>query len=178
MQFRICLFEALSNAACTGSKPKILQPVLITGPGKVVCETNVTLGWFPSPDFWSGYIHFDTRSAEALITLKENSSVSNSVVFCCKQAVSIGKNALIGANVQFIDFDGHEIHPDRRRQSDGLCKSITIGDNVWIGSNVMILKGVSVGDRSIIGAGSIVTGDIPAGVVAAGNPCRVIKPVS
>ena len=57
------------------------------------------------------------------------------------------------------------------------AKPITIGDNVWIGGNVVVLPGVTIGNNSVIGAGSVVTKDIPAGVIAYGNPCKVIRDV-
>ena len=62
--------------------------------------------------------------------------------------------------------------------STGIAKPITIGNNVWITTNVMILPGVTIGDNTVIGAGSIVTKDIPSGVFAAGNPCVVIKQIN
>lgn len=60
----------------------------------------------------------------------------------------------------------------------GTSAPITIGDNVWIGANATICAGVTIGDGSVIGAGSVVTKDIPAGVVAVGNPCRVLRPIT
>ena len=80
-------------------------------------------------------------------------------------------SATIGPNVTLCTT-GHPIHPAHRM--DGMYSfPITIGDNVWIGGNVMVLPGVTIGENSVIGAGSVVTRDIPANVVAFGAPCMI-----
>lgn len=91
--------------------------------------------------------------------------------------VSIGANAFIAPGV-CIACAGHSIDPVQRSMGVGTSAPITIEDNVWIGANVTICGGVTIGEGSVIGAGSVVTKDIPAGVVAAGNPCRVLRPIS
>lgn len=91
-----------------------------------------------------------------------------SIVSSC--GVTIGNCVLCGANVQIGDRNDHEdIYPQFKPLP------ITIGDGVWIGMNSVVMRGVSIGENTIIGANSIVTKDIPANVVAAGNPCKVIK---
>lgn len=91
--------------------------------------------------------------------------------------LTIGDNVKIGACCLIIDTDAHQIDYMQRRKGEGHIKSapITIGDDVWIGAHCIVLKGVTIGARSIIGAGSVVTKDIPADCIAAGNPCRVIR---
>lgn len=91
--------------------------------------------------------------------------------------VSIGVNAFIAPGV-CIACAGHSIDPVQRSIGVGTSAPITIEDNVWIGANATICGGVTIGEGSVIGAGSVVTKDIPAGVVAAGNPCRVLRPIS
>lgn len=91
--------------------------------------------------------------------------------------VSIGANAFIAPGV-CIACAGHSIDPVQRSMGVGTSAPITIEDNVWIGANATICGGVIIGEGSVIGAGSVVTKDIPAGVVAAGNPCRVLRPIS
>lgn len=91
--------------------------------------------------------------------------------------VSIGANAFIAPGV-CIACAGHSIDPVQRSMGVGTSAPITIEDNVWIGANATICGGVTIGEGSVIGAGSVVTKDIPAGVVAAGNPCRVLRPIS
>ena len=90
--------------------------------------------------------------------------------------ITIGKNVLFGPNVTLCTT-GHPIHPEHRL--DGMYSfPITIGDNVWIGGNVMVLPGVTIGENSVIGAGSIVTKDIPANVIAFGVPCKVYREIT
>lgn len=88
--------------------------------------------------------------------------------------VTIGSRTLFGPNVQVYTAT----HPmDYKERAAGLeyAKPITIGEDVWVGGSVVICPGVTIGDRSVIGAGSVVTKDIPANVFAAGNPCKVIR---
>lgn len=90
--------------------------------------------------------------------------------------ITIGKNVLIGPNVTLCTT-GHPIDPAHRQ--DGMYSfPITIGDNVWLGGNVMVLPGVTIGENSVIGAGSVVTKDIPANVVAFGSPCKVYREIN
>ena len=91
--------------------------------------------------------------------------------------VKIGKNVLIAPNVS-IYTAGHPLHPESRTSGYEYGISITIGDNVWIGGSVVILPGVSIGSNTVIGAGSVVTSDIPDWVAAAGNPCKVIRKIT
>lgn len=91
--------------------------------------------------------------------------------------VHIGAGAFIAPGV-CIACAGHAIDPDQRAAGVGISKPITIKDKVWIGANATICGGVTIGEGSVIGAGSVVTKDIPAGVVAAGNPCRVLRTIT
>jgi len=91
--------------------------------------------------------------------------------------VHIGNNVLMAPKVQ-IYTAYHPVEPDVRRQGLELAAPIAIQDNVWIGGGVIICPGVTIGENSTIGAGSVVTKDIPANVVAVGNPCRVLRSVS
>lgn len=91
--------------------------------------------------------------------------------------VHIGENAFIAPGV-CIACAGHSIDPGQRAAGISTSKPITIENNVWIGANAVICGGVTIGEGSVIGAGSVVTKDIPPMVVAAGNPCRVIRKVT
>ena len=88
--------------------------------------------------------------------------------------VTIGDDCFIGPNVS-IYTACHSTDPVKRNTRMEWAEPVTIGDNVWIGGDVVILPGVTVGDNVTIGAGSVVTRDIPSNTIAAGNPCRVIK---
>lgn len=91
--------------------------------------------------------------------------------------VTIGDNVQIAPNVS-IYTAGHPLHPDSRNSGYEYALPITIGDNVWIGGNVVICPGVTIGDCAVIGAGSVVTRDVPPWTVAAGNPCRVLRQIT
>ncbi|MEG3973394.1 MULTISPECIES: sugar O-acetyltransferase [unclassified Microcoleus] len=95
------------------------------------------------------------------------------VILDCNR-VNIGENLLCGPNVQ-IYTAFHPTDPEIRLSGRELAAEINIGNNVWIGGGSIICPGVTVGDNSTIGAGSVVVKDIPANVVAAGNPCRIIR---
>ncbi|WP_205513859.1 sugar O-acetyltransferase [Longitalea arenae] len=90
--------------------------------------------------------------------------------------VTIGSRTLFGPNVQIYTAT-HPINYKERASGLEYAKPITIGEDVWIGGSAVICPGVNIGDRSVIGAGSVVTKDIPADVFAAGNPCKVIRPL-
>ena len=91
--------------------------------------------------------------------------------------VRIGENVQIAPNVS-IYTAGHPVHPQSRNSGYEYGIDITIGNNVWIGGNACIMPGVTIGDNAVIGAGSIVTKDIPDNVIAAGNPCRVLRKIT
>ena len=97
------------------------------------------------------------------------------IIDCAK--VSIGDNVLIGPNVG-IYTAGHPLHYEKRNQEYEFALPVTIGNNVWIGGNVVINPGITIGDNSVIGSGSVVTKDIPAHVIAAGNPCKVLREIN
>ncbi len=91
--------------------------------------------------------------------------------------VTIGDNCQFAPNVS-IYTAGHPVHPDSRNSLYEYGIGVSIGDNVWIGGSTVILPGVHIGSNTVIGAGSVVTKDIPDWVVAAGNPCKVIRKIT
>lgn len=91
--------------------------------------------------------------------------------------VEIGDNVLLAPNVA-IYTAGHPIHPVARASGYEYGIEVKIGNNVWIGGNTVINPGVTIGDNTVIGSGSVVTKDIPANVIAVGNPCRVIREIT
>ncbi|WP_371372011.1 DapH/DapD/GlmU-related protein [Sporomusa aerivorans] len=176
LRARIWLFDLLSDGDVMG-EPNILHPSIFTGPGKVAFGQNVRVGIRHSPYFWSGNNHFDTRRNEAMIEIGNNVAINNNFTAICLANITVGDDTLIGFNVTIMDFDAHGVEPHLRRGNPGKSAAVNIGRNCWIGSNVAILKGVSIGDNSIIGLGSVVTGSIPANVIAAGNPCQVVREI-
>jgi maltose O-acetyltransferase len=89
-------------------------------------------------------------------------------------AITIGNDVQICPNVQLLTAT-HPVDPEPRRQGWEAGKPITIGNNVWLGGGAIVLPGVSIGENTVVGAGAVVTRDLPANVVAAGNPARVIR---
>ena len=112
----------------------------------------------------------------AALTIGNNVGMSSTRLWIHESA-RIGNNVKIGGCVLITDTDAHPMDYMARRSSNEGTKSapVVIEDDVWVGAHCIILKGVTIGARSIIGAGSVVTKSIPADCVAAGNPCRVIK---
>ena len=144
----------------------------------------------------------DTKKQKELLTKILGSMKENPVItapFYCDYGfnISIGKNfypnhnvtILDGAKVTFGDnvfiapncvfsTAGHAIDSEQRSRGLEIALPITVGDNVWIGTNVSVLPGVTIGNNTIIGAGSVVNKNIPEGVIAAGNPCKVIRKIT
>jgi len=100
----------------------------------------------------------------------------NLIILDCA-AISIGDNVLIGPNVG-IYAASHPVHHELRSLDYEFAFPVQIGNNVWIGGGVVINPGIAIGDYSVIGSGSVVTKDIPSNVVAAGNPCRVLREIT
>ena len=91
--------------------------------------------------------------------------------------VNLGEGVFLAPGV-CLACASHALDPEQRAQGIGTSKPITLEDGVWVGANAVVCGGVTIGKGSVIGAGSVVTRDIPAGVVAAGVPCRVIRPIT
>lgn len=119
-----------------------------------------------------------TLRSGARIAIGPESGLSGTTL-CAASSVLIGAQCLFGANVTVTDTDFHALSPDGRRfnnkSSDIGTRPVVIGSNVFIGANCIVLKGVTIGDNTVVGAGSIVSCSLPANVVAAGNPARVIR---
>lgn len=92
-------------------------------------------------------------------------------------SVTFGDNVFIAPNCCFSTA-GHAIDVEQRNKGPEIAWKITVGDNVWIGANVVVLPGVIIGSNTVIGAGSVVTKDIPSGVIAVGDPCRVMREIT
>ena len=89
-------------------------------------------------------------------------------------AITIGDDVQIGPNVQLLT-PTHPVEPEPRRQKWEAAQPIVIGDNVWLGGGAIVLSGVTIGENTVVGAGAVVTRDLPADVVAVGNPARVVR---
>ena len=118
------------------------------------------------PNFWCDYGYN--------ISFGKNFYANHNLVILDCAEVRFGDHVFIGPNCNFYTA-GHPLDAETRNKGLEFAKSITVGNNVWFGGNVTVLPGISIGDNAVIGAGSVVTKDIPAFAVAAGNPCKVIK---
>ncbi len=108
------------------------------------------------------------------IELGENFYSNHNLVILDPAPVTFGDNVFIGPNCGFYTAE-HPLDAERRNQWLEYAKPIKVGNNVWFGGGVTVISGVTIGDNVVIGAGSVVTKDIPSNVVAVGNPCKVLK---
>jgi acetyltransferase-like isoleucine patch superfamily enzyme len=119
-----------------------------------------------------------TLSPHASLRIGDNAGLSGCTI-CAAESITIGNEVLMGAGAAVVDTDFHPLAACGRRwtrQGVGTAP-VVLGDNVFLGMGVLVLKGVTIGDDAVIAAGSIVTSDIPAGVVAAGAPARPVSDV-
>lgn len=168
-----------------GKNMKILTRISVIGGGNITIGNNFffTSGEAINPISSNLRGAILTDNSKATIQIGDNVGMSSTRMWI-HDRLTIGDNVNIGACVLIIDTDCHET--DYRVRNHSLPPSteegqyvksapVTIEDDVWIGAHSIILKGVTIGARTIIGAGSVVTKSIPADCIAAGNPCRVIK---
>lgn len=110
------------------------------------------------------------------ISIDKHSFINHNCTILAEANVVIGKYVRIAPNVSIYTV-GHAENPLKRKEGYSYAKKVIIEDNVWIGGNVIILPGVTIGENSIIGAGSVINKSIPQNVIAAGNPCKIIKEI-
>ncbi len=161
-----------------GRNMTILGKVSVIGKGSITIGEDfyMTSGDHVNPISSNQQGAFFTDNPEAKIHIGNKVGMSSTRMWVSK-SLTIGNNVKIGACVLLIDTDSHPIDYKLRRTSNEGVESapIVIEDDVWVGAHSIVLKGVTIGARSIIGAGSVVTKSIPADCIAAGNPCRVIR---
>ena len=150
-------------------------PVRSQGQGTLLVGPDNAFGYRAAPLLGDGSILLQPRSPSAVITLGTGNWFSNNVSIVANERVTIGNGCQIGDLVAIYDCDFHELNPLTRNRSAGDTAPVSIGNNVWLGSRVMVLKGVTIGDNSVIGAMSVVTRSIPANSLAIGAPARVVK---
>lgn len=122
-----------------------------------------------TPPFWCDYGYH--------ITVGDFFYSNHNLIIQDGANVRFGDHVFVGPNCCFTTAE-HAIDPDMRRAGVEIAKPITVGNNVWFGAGVTVLAGAEIGDNMVIGAGSVVKGRIPAGVVAVGVPCRVLRPIT
>lgn len=127
-------------------------------------------------------VRFDSRVAAIEIgtarrghlTIGDNTYINYGTSIAAAERVSVGKDCLIGTHVMIVDNDFHRLEPDRRLEHPDSAPTI-LEDNVWVGGHSLVLKGVTIGENSVIAAGSVVTRDVPPNVVYGGNPAKHLR---
>jgi acetyltransferase-like isoleucine patch superfamily enzyme len=173
---RILKYRTLSDCRRVSGYPLATQPLLLLGNGTIAFGRHVEFGWPTAISFHTGYCHLEAATPESRIDIGDGVQVSNNAFFKSQgPGIRIGDGGLIGSEVTIFDSDFHDLHPERRRGGQPRMAAVELAENVFVGDRVLILKGVRIGANSVIGAGSVVTDSIPDGVIAAGNPARVIR---
>jgi len=174
---RFLWYEPLFRSQCVRVGRGFQMETLpyIHGTGAIVVGDNVCFGGQPV------FIFGNRGEQLPEITLGDGSFLGHLVILSCARQIHIGKNCLIAGGVQISDYDGHPLQAERRRAGEPTplenIRPVIIEDDVWIGQSAIILKGVRIGARSIVGAGAVVTKEVPPDVIVAGNPARVVKPL-
>ncbi|QDV79761.1 DapH/DapD/GlmU-related protein [Botrimarina mediterranea] len=167
--------EPLFRSQCEaiGAQFQMEEIPFLTGRGRIVIGSGVRLSG-------KSGIGFTSRvTAQPELKIGDKTFVGHDCSFSIAKAISIGRNCLLAGGVSIRDYDGHPLDAEARRAGEFVVpeavRPVAIGDDVWLGSGVRVLKGVTIGDRAIVAAGSIVVKDVPADSVVAGSPARVVK---
>ncbi|CAN5565441.1 hypothetical protein BH11PLA2_BH11PLA2_05060 [soil metagenome] len=167
--------EPLFRSQCesVGDGLRMEELPYIQGRGRIVIGSGVRLSGQPQISFG--------RSGDTLpeLVIGNGTFIGHGCGFNAGKSIRIGKHCLLATGVLIYDLDGHPLDADARRRGESSPAAeilpVVIGDDVWIGSGAVILKGVTIGDRAVIAARSVVTKDVAADSVVAGNPARVIR---
>lgn len=148
-----------------------LKPSLVSEQQKTIRQIFGKTGsrFYITSPFWCDYGYN--------IEIGENFYTNHNCIILDGAKVTFGDNVFIAPNCTFSTA-GHPLDSQQRNQGLEYAYPITVGDNVWIGASVTVLPGVTIGSNTVIGAGSVVNRDIPDGVVAVGNPCRVLRKIT
>ncbi|EPF7653003.1 DapH/DapD/GlmU-related protein [Vibrio vulnificus] len=143
-------------------KIAVNQRVELSGSGQITFKEGVILGYTPSPYYKSTEIYIEARNKDANIEIGENVVINNNAAIVADHtSITIGRDTLIGPNFVCFDSHFHHLDPQKRRSTGYSCASVTVGENVFIGINVTVLKGSTIGDNCVIGAGCTISGNIP-----------------
>lgn len=157
-----------ANPKIKFGKNVICHKLKISGPGTVIIADNCNLWSFSEP------CQLQTYSPDAIIKIDSNTRI-NGATIQARKSINIGKDCRIGSSL-IMDNDFHHSTPQLRHNKENIpTKPITIADNVWLCGRTIILKGVTIGENSVVGIGAVVTKDVPANKLAAGNPAKILK---
>ena len=156
--------EVLINASWTkGRKRRNTSELILCENSKLIINGSFAL--YQGASIYVG--------KDATLYIKGNSFLNTNTVLNCFSYIEVGEGTMISDDVRIQDSDNHNIVINGIEKES--TKPIIIGDKVWVGKNVLILKGVTIGDGAIIAAGSVVVKDVPSKTLVAGNPAKVIK---
>lgn len=159
------------GAACT-----FHVPVRIAGgQGKLEIGERNLFGYSAAPRLGDGGLLIQPRGREAIIRIGSGTLFSNNVVLIANAQIIVGDRCLFGDQSCVFDSDFHALDPAKRTSIPGLSARVVIEDDVWIGTRVVVLKGVTIGRGTVVGAMSVVTKSLPPYCIAAGNPARVLR---
>jgi maltose O-acetyltransferase len=172
---RVWKFKLLSDNKRVQGKPIYNQPALLLGKGEIIFGKNVHMGFYPSPFFFSGYIHLESRSPNARIVIGDDVFLNNNFFAVSDgEGIEIGNKCLIGANCEIMDSDFHELRPDKRTGGTPATGKVILGENVFLGNNVKITKGVVLGKNVVVANSSVVTNSFPDNSIIGGIPAKII----
>lgn len=153
------------------------QPVIMNGLGAIEFGSNVHVGIINSPRFYDGYAYIEARSRNSIITFGNNIHINNSFSAIAEKCIRIGNDVLIGYHCNISDSDFHNLAVDKRMETDPTPEEVVIGNNVFIGNNVTILKGVFLGENCVVASGAVVTKSFAPNSILGGVPAKVIGSV-
>ena len=164
-----------SGKITKGGRLALHVPLMCDGAGRVILGNDVKVGFLQAPILGNGAVRLQARGSDALVTVGSGTSFSNNVQVIAEKRITIGSDCLIGDAVLILDSDFHDLSAEGRHSRAGLTSEVVLEDNVFLGSRTIIMKGVTIGKDSVVGAGSVVVHSIPSGVIAAGNPAKVLR---
>ncbi len=160
---------AFRNAESLGPRVRVWGKVIANVQGRLIVGDRARFGARTFPlEIAVG--------REGLLEIGERAYINYGGSIAAMKHIRIGARVMIGPHSMIIDNEFHRLEPDRRLEAPE-SRPIVIEDNAWLGARVIVLPGVTIGRDSVIGAGSVVTKDIPPGVIAAGSPAKVIRSI-
>lgn len=175
ISFRKTAYKFVSNNDRLRGSYRAIQPVVLNGKGQIFFGEEVTLGVVNSPMFYNTYAYIEARTENSSIIFGDNVSINNQFTAVSELSIVIKDNVLIGLNCAIYDSNFHDLQITNRKHTDPNPKEVTIEENVFIGNNVTILKGVSIGENSVVAAGTVVFNSFPANVIIGGSPAKIIR---
>jgi acetyltransferase-like isoleucine patch superfamily enzyme len=171
--YRVLICEPLFKAYCTRYGRNLRTDVYlhwVRGGGELIFGDDVFV------DGKSSFVFASRFAARPSLTVGDRTGISHGCRFTVGKRISIGNDCMIAAGVWIFDSSGHSTDPASRLAGlpplDTEVRPVTIGNNVWIGTNSIVFPGVTIGDGSVVSAGSVVMSDVPANTIVAGNPAR------